>query len=319
MRLSKPQAKIFIPVALVILYLFSGFYIVGNDEVGVVRLLGKVYLSRVQPGLHYRPPYPFTKLDKVKVRQVRRVTIGIEPVEAIVGRQSSPFYAQFLTGDQNIVNLQAVVHFTVRDPVKFLFASRDPEKTIQCVAESVLAKEIAQTSVDDILTVGKIAVQNRTRSHVQQVLDEVYNLGVTVVAVTVQKVSPPDQVKDAFEVVTKARQNRHQRVLEAQSYANTVIPKARGEAQKILNEAIAYRDKVIAEAEGNANKFLALLAEYRKEKDVTASRLYLEAMEELLPRIKKVIVDPHGGKLDIGMVRRDVESQQQSVQANPSK
>ncbi|MGQ9463931.1 MAG: FtsH protease activity modulator HflK [Candidatus Fervidibacter sp.] len=201
-------------------------------------------------------------------------------MEAIVGRQGSPFYAQFLTGDQNIVSLQAVVHFTVRDPVKFLLPPVSRKRQSNASPNPSLAKEISQTPVDDILTVGKIAIQNRTRSQVQQVLDEIYNLGMTVVALTVQKVSPSDQVKDAFESETKARQNRHRRILAAQSYANTVIPKARGEAQKILNEAIAYRDKVIAEAEGNADKFLALLAEYRKAKDVTASRLYLEAMEE---------------------------------------
>ncbi len=291
--------------ALIGLYLLSGFYIVGSDEVGVVRLFGKVWQPRVQPGLHYRPPFPFSRLDKVKVRQVRRVAIGMETADVVLQRQPQPLRMQFLTGDQNIVNLQAVVQFTVRDPVRFLFAASEPERIIQCVAEAAMAKEVAQMSVDDILTVGKIGVQNRVRGQVQRLLDEVYDLGVTVVTVTIQKVSPPDQVKDAFDAVTKARQSRHQRILEAQSYANTVIPKARGEAQKLLNEAIAYRDKVVAEAKGNAAKFLALLSEYRKAKDVTRVRLYIEAMEELLPKIKKVIVDPRGGKLDIGMIRRE--------------
>ncbi|MFA0740489.1 MAG: hypothetical protein DFNUSKGM_000596 [Candidatus Fervidibacter sacchari] len=291
--------------ALIGLYLLSGFYIVGSDEVGVVRLFGKVWQPRVQPGLHYRPPFPFSRLDKVKVRQVRRVAIGMETADVVLQRQPQPFRMQLLTGDQNIVNLQAVVQFTVRDPVRFLFTASEPERIIQCVAEAAVAKEVAQMSVDDILTVGKIGVQNRVRGQVQRLLDEVYDLGVTVVAVTIQKVSPPDQVKDAFDAVTKARQSRHQRILEAQSYANTVIPQARGEAQKLLNEAIAYRDRVVAEAKGNADKFLALLSEYRKAKDVTKARLYIEAMEELLPKIKKVIVDPHGGKLDIGMIRRE--------------
>jgi membrane protease subunit HflK len=291
--------------ALIGLYLLSGFYIVGSDEVGVVRLFGKVWQPRVQPGLHYRPPFPFSRLDKVKVRQVRRAAIGMEVADVVLQKQPQPFRMQFLTGDQNIVNLQAIVQFTVRDPVRFLFAASEPERIIQCVAEAAMAKEVAQISVDDILTVGKIGVQNRVRGQVQRLLDEVYDLGVTVVAVTIQKVSPPDQVKDAFDAVTKARQSRHQRILEAQSYANTVIPQARGEAQRLLNEAIAYRDRVVAEAKGNADKFLALLSEYRKAKDVTKTRLYIEAMEELLPKIKKVIVDPRGGKLDIGMIRRE--------------
>jgi len=305
MNLPKIAVRKYWLGALIGLYLVSGFYIVGSDEVGVVRLFGKVWQSRVQPGLHYRPPFPFSRLDKVKVRQVRRVGIGMKVADVVLQRQPQPFRMQFLTGDQNIVNLQAVVQFTVRDPVRFLFAASEPERIIQCVAEAAMAKEVAQMSVDDILTVGKIGVQNRVREQVQRLLDEVYDLGVTVVAVTIQKVSPPDQVKDAFDAVTKARQSRHQRILEAQSYANTIIPQARGEAQKLLNEAIAYRDRVVAEAKGNTAKFLALLSEYRKAKDVTKVRLYIEAMEELLPKITKVIVDPRGGKLDIGMIRRE--------------
>lgn len=283
------------------LYLLSGVYIVGSDEVGVVRLFGRVWQERVPPGLHYRPPFPFTRLDKVKVRQVRRVTVGMEAPDVVMGRQTNPLQAQFLTGDQNIILVRTVVQYTVHDPVRFLFTAADPEGIIQRVAESALASEIAQMPVDEVMTTGKIAIQNRVRQQAQLWLDRI---GVSVVAVTIEKVAPPDPVKDAFEAVTQARQNRHRLILEAQSYANTVIPQARGEAQKLINEAVAYRDRRIAEAKGEAERFLALLAEYRKAKDVTSARLYLEAMEELLPKIKKVIVDPHGGQLDVGMVQR---------------
>lgn len=283
------------------LYLLSGIYIVGSDEVGVVRLFGRVWQERVPSGLHYRLPFPFTRLDKVKVRQVRRVTVGMEAPDVVIGRQTNPLQAQFLTGDQNIILVRAIVQYTVRDPVRFLFAAADPEGIIQRVTESALASEIAQMPVDEVMTTGKIAIQNRVRQRAQLWLDRI---GVSVVAVTIEKVAPPDPVKDAFEAVTQARQNRHRLILEAQSYANTIIPQSRGEAQKLINEAIAYRDRRIAEAKGEAERFMALLAEYRKAKDVTSARLYLEAMEELLPKIKKVIVDPHGGQLDVGMVQR---------------
>ncbi|MCS7187014.1 MAG: FtsH protease activity modulator HflK [Armatimonadota bacterium] len=284
-----------------LLYLLSGFYIVGGDEVGVVRLFGRVWQRRVPSGLHYRPPFPFTRLDKVKVRQVRRTTIGMEAPDVVIGRQANPLQAQFLTGDQNIILVRAVAQYTVRDPVRFLFAASDPEGLVGKFIEAALTNEIAQMPVDAVMTTGKIAIQNRVREKAQQWLNEI---GVCVVAVTIERVAPPDPVKDAFEAVTQARQTRHRLILEAQSYANTVIPQARGEAQKLINEAIAYRDKRIAEAKGEAARFLALLAEYRKAKDVTSARLYLEAMEELLPKIKKVIVDPRGGQLDIGMVQR---------------
>lgn len=287
--------------ACVALYLLSGIYIVGSDEVGVVRLFGRVWQERAPSGLHYRPPFPFTRLDKVKVRQVRRVTVGMEAPDVVMGRQTNPLQAQFLTGDQNIILVRAVIQYNVSDPVRFLFAAADPKGIIQRVTESVLASEITQMPVDEVMTTGKIAIQNRVRQQAQFWLDRI---GVSVVAVTIEKVAPPDPVKAAFEAVTQARQNRHRIILEAQSYANTVIPQARGEAQKLINEAVAYRDRRIAEAKGEAERFLALLAEYRKAKDVTSARLYLEAMEELLPKIKKVIVDPHGGQLDVGMVQR---------------
>ncbi len=282
-------------------YLLSGFYIVGSDEVGVVRLFGQVWQERVPPGLHYRPPFPLTRLDKVKVRQVRRITIGMEAPDALLGRQANPLQAQFLTGDQNIILVRAVVQYTVRDPVQYLFVAAEPDGIVQRVAEAALTSEIVQMPVDAVMTAGKIAVQNRVRQKAQQWLSDI---GVSVTAVTIEKVAPPDPVKDAFDAVTQARQSRHRLILEAQSYANTVIPQARGEAQKLINDAIAYRDRRIAEAKGEAARFLALLAEYRKAKDVTTARLYLEAMEELLPKIKKVIVDPRGGQLDVGMVQR---------------
>ncbi len=283
------------------LYLLAGVYIVSSDEVGVVRLFGRVWQKRVPPGLHYRPPFPLTRLDKVKVRQVRRITVGMEAPDIVIGRQANPLQAQFLTGDQNIILVRAIIQYTVRDPVRFLFTAADPEGIIGKFVEAALTDEIAKMTVDEVMTTGKITIQNRVRQKAQQWLD---GIGVSIAAVTIEKVAPPDPVKDAFEAVTQARQTRHRLILEAQSYANTIIPQARGEAQKLINEAIAYRDKRIAEAKGEAERFLALLAEYRKAKDVTSARLYLEAMEELLPKIKKVIVDPRGGQLDVGMVQR---------------
>jgi len=268
------------------LYLLAGVYIVSSDEVGVVRLFGRVWQKRVPPGLHYRPPFPLTRLDKVKVRQVRRITVGMEAPDIVIGRQANPLQAQFLTGDQNIILVRAIIQYTVRDPVRFLFTAADPEGIIGKFVEAALTDEIAKMTVDEVMTTGKITIQNRVRQKAQQWLDK---LGVSIAAVTIEKVAPPDPVKDAFEAVTQARQTRHRLILEA---------------QKLINEAIAYRDKRIAEAKGEAERFLALLAEYRKAKDVTSARLYLEAMEELLPKIKKVIVDPRGGQLDVGMVQR---------------
>jgi membrane protease subunit HflK len=288
----------------VVVYLLSGVFIIRSEEVGVVRLFGRVWQERVPPGLHYRPPFPFSRLNKIKVRQIRRVTIGMQAADALMGRQSNPALAQFLTGDQNIIIVRAVAQFTIRDPVSFLFTAADAEGIVQRVVETMLAEEVACTSVDEVMTTGKIALQNRVRKKAQLLLDDRHHLGVALVAVALERVAPPDPVKDAFEAVTQARQTRQQRVLEAQTYANTVLPQARGETQRIINEAIAYRARRIAEAKGNADRFLALWAQYRKAKEVTAARLYLEAVEEILPRLKKVIVDAESGQLDVGMVRR---------------
>jgi len=167
-----------------LVYLLSGFYIVGSDEVGVVRLFGKVWQERVEPGLHYRPPFPFTRLDKVKVRQVRRVAVGAELPDILVGRQANPLQGEFLTGDQNIITLRATIHYTVHDPVAFLFSAQDPEGLLRRAAEHVLTKTVAQMPVDEVMTSGKIQVQNRCCTLLQRLLDERERLGVTVVAFT---------------------------------------------------------------------------------------------------------------------------------------
>ncbi len=289
-------------IAAAVLYALSGIYFVQPDEQAVVQRLGKVVAERVQPGVHYRLPYPIDRVDKLKVRKVWQVTVGATLTDQTL-EQAPTQQAEFLTGDQNLINIVMTVQYTIADPVAYLFHAKDVEGIIARAAEASLAHAVATRTVDALLTTGKVEAQNAVRQTAQQILDRQYKVGVTISAVAIGQSAPPAEVADAFRDVASARADRDRFVNEAQAYANEVIPQARGEAQKMLNEAHAYRTKKINEATGDAARFTKLAAEYAKAKQVTSDRLYIEAMEEILPKIKKLVVDPQAG-VDLGVIRR---------------
>ena len=202
--------------------------------------------------------------------------------------------ALMLTGDENIVKLQFIVQYKVRtgpDGVTdYLFNVRDPRETIRSGAEAAMREVVGRTGIDAVLTEGKEKVQQEAQAELQGILD-LYDVGIEVLTVKLQDVDPPDQVSDAFKDVISAQQDRERMINEALGYANDVVPKARGQAAQIINEAQGYREAKVREAEGTAQRFVAVYEEYAKAKDVTRQRLYIETMEEILPRANKVILD----------------------------
>lgn len=291
------------PLILAGLWLLSGFYSLRPDEQGVVRLFGRVVEEYVPPGLHWRWPWPCTRLDRVKVRERKRVVVGFDPADRITGRQPSPLLSQFLTGDQNLIHIEMSVYFTVREPAKYLFRARDITTLVQMAAEQALTQAVAGSPVDDVLTEGRLRLQAEVLQHAQELLNQ-HDVGVQLASVNLQNVYPPSEVREAFASVVNAREDRQRLINEAQAYANEVIPKARGEAERILREAEAYRDEAVQRARGDAQRFLSLYEEYRKAKDLTTTRLYLEAMETLLPRLRKVMVDTGRGQpVELGVVK----------------
>ncbi len=271
-------------------YLGSGFYVVKTDEQGVVRRFGKVVANNIRPGVHYRWPYPFEQVDTPKTTQIKRMSVGFFFTEE--GRTTIPNTTQseMLTGDTNIINVQMMIQYTIKDPAEYLFRVYKPDFLIRKAAESVLTQILGSMSVDEVLTVGKVEIQERTRQETQLLLDK-YQTGIRIVAANLQAVEPPAAVIDAFNDVSSAKIDRQRFINEAEGLKNELLPKARGEAQKILAEAEGYRIEKINRARGEAEQFLSILQEYEKAQDITEIRLYLETMEKILPSIQKLIVD----------------------------
>ena len=273
-----------------IFWLFTGVYTVGPDEVGVVQRFGK-YDRTVQSGLNYHMPFPIETVKTPKVTEVKRIEVGFRTVGKnqyrTVERESL-----MLTGDENIVDAELIVQYKIKEPINYLFNFIGPELTLREAAEASLRTVVGRHNIDEALTSGKLMIQEETKELLQSILDK-YETGAQVVAVQLQDVSPPKQVIDAFKDVASAKEDKNRMSNEAEGYRNDIIPKARGEAQAMIREAEGFREARIARAEGDVAKFKAILKEYSKAKDVTRERLYLEAMEEILPGIEKYIV-PNG-------------------------
>ena len=265
-------------------FVLSAFYVVGPDEEGVVRRFGK--WVRTEPsGLHFKFPYPIEKVDLPKVTQVQEISVGRILKEA-----------KMLTGDENILLVEVRVQYKIKDAAQYLFNVRNVEETIKDATESALRQTIGSHPIDDPLTEKKAEIMDEIQISLQKMLDH-YECGIDVRQVQLQDVNPPQEVDFAFKDVQSAKEEKEQLINEALGYQNDVIPKARGGAEKLIREAEAYREERIKRAEGDASKFRSVLAEYRKAKNVTEKRLYLETMEQILPGIEKVILDEKAGNL----------------------
>lgn len=282
-------------------YLGSGFYVVKPAEMGVVRLFGKVTGPR-PPGLHYRLPFPVTRFNRVRPAETKTVTVAFDRVDQLLGRTADPRRSEFLTGDQNIMQLRLTVQYTVTDPVAYLFGSTDPEAVIRAEAESCLSGAVASTGVDELIGAGRVRVKAAVRQELDREIVR-HHLGVGVSAVSLQAPTPPKEVAQAFNDVQSAKAEKHRLVLEAEGYRNGVVTRAYGEADQARREAEAYHERRIAEAQGESKRFADLYEQYRQAKSVTGTRLYIEAMEEILPRMKKVFVDSdeNGEPVDLGL------------------
>jgi membrane protease subunit HflK len=267
----------------VVLAVAAGVYMVDPGEIGVVRTFGRES-GRTDPGLHYRIPL-VQNIDVVNVEQIRRLELGFR------GKDKLQVEAQMLTGDENIVEAQMIVQYRVSDPSKYLFELRDPDETLRATAEVALRSMVGRTKIDDVITTGRENVQAETRTWLQRLMNE-YQSGLTVTEVRLQAVDAPDEVREAFHDVVRAREEKEKLINQALGYQADLIPRARGEARKNEREAEGYKEQRVLRANGDAAKFTATLTEYRKAKQVTRQRLYLETMERLLGRVdKKVLVD----------------------------
>jgi membrane protease subunit HflK len=276
-------------------------YIVRIDQQAVVTRFGAVIEARVLPGIHLALPWPIDRATTLKVQQLQRLVVGGELADSITGR-GQPLQSQFLTGDQNIISMRVVVQYSVSVPADYLFRNENVARSVGAAVETALAERVAGHDVDAVLTTEKQKIQDDVRAEAQIILND-YRAGVLLSTINMESVVPPPEAADAFRDVASARADSSRIVSEAQGYSNDVIPRARGQADQMLEEARAHKEARVNEAQGDASRFTQVAAEYAKASEVNGRRLYLETMEQILPRIKKLIVDQNGN-LDLTIIRK---------------
>ena len=274
------------------LWLATGLYLVQTDEQGVVLRFGK-WTDTTDPGLHYHLPYPIETVLLPKVTRVSQIQLGYRSGDRVDhnGHREVPEESRMLTGDENIVEANFAVFWRIKDAGKFLFSVRDPESTVKVAVESVMRNVVARNPIQAVLSEKRDQIAQEATVELQQVLDS-YDAGVFIQEVQLQKVDPPAAVIDAFNDVQRAKADQERLRNEAEAYHNDIVPRARGDALRLVQDAEAYKEQVVDLAQGEAKRFTSILDAYRMAQDVTARRLYLETMEQILKTATKIVVDP---------------------------
>ena len=272
---SKKSAG-FLSAIILVIYLLSGIYIVNDGERGVVLQFGS-FNEITMPGPHWVPRF-IQSVEIVDVSKIRSV------------QQK----AVMLTEDENIVSISFAIQYDIKDASDFIFNLREPDITVSQAGESAIREVMGQNSMDYIITEGRTGVAADTKKLLQSVLDS-YGAGVNIQTLNILEAQPPEQVQDAFSDAIKAREDEQRYINEAEAYRNEIIPLARGKAKQMIEQAIAYKVKLINSAEGEASRFSQLFSEYRKAPEVTKERLYLEAVESVLSKSSKIMIDVDGG------------------------
>ena len=287
---------------LVVAYIVSGVYVVNPGEAAVVRRFGIVIQQRVEEGLHYRVPWPVDKVDIVNIATVRRESVGLTETAGDGHIHDEPMDKfRALTGDTNIIDVEVVIQYQVRDPANYLFnVDFPPHRLIREAVRGSVTNLIAGLPVDEILTTERQRLQDAIRVDAQRRLDS-YNSGLAIVNVNLQKAYPPDEVAEAFRDVASASEDKAKAINEAQGHANSILPEARGDAQKLLADGNSYAAQVVNSAKGAAQAFDSVLAEYNESsriygREITLYRYYLESMEKILAKARVYVVNSTDGE-----------------------
>ncbi|MFH1478225.1 MAG: FtsH protease activity modulator HflK [Candidatus Omnitrophota bacterium] len=279
---------------LILVFIFSGLYSVGPDEVGVIRRFGK-YTRTTDPGLHFKVPFGIEQVNNVKVQYIYKEEFGFRTLKPGIKSQYSQreYFDEslMLTGDLNVLVVEWIVQFKIKDPVKFLFHVRDQKETIRNISEAVMRQVVGDNSVGEVLTTRRVEINQTVQDKLQEILN-LYNAGIQVVTVRLQDVNPPDEVKPSFNEVNEAKQEKEKMINEAWEAYNKAIPAAKGQAEKTIKESEGYALNRVNTAKGDAARFSDTWQAYKEAKEVTRKRLYLEAMEEIIPKAgDKYIMD----------------------------
>ncbi|BCA81165.1 FtsH protease activity modulator HflK [Desulfuromonas sp. AOP6] len=309
----RPSKNLFL-VAVAVLAVFIGmssFYKVDTEETGVILRFGK-FTGYSQPGLHFKLPFGIDRVYLVKTGRVFKEEFGFRTVlpgeRTTYTKKGLEEESLTLTGDLNVSDVEWIVQFQVIDPYKYVFQLKNPVDTIRDVSEAMVRKVIGNSNVTDVLTTERAMLASLIQQDLQQTLNQ-YDIGVRVVTVKFQDVTPPDPVKKAFNEVNEAEQQKESMIFQAREQFNREVPRARGEAKKTVEEAEGYAIERINKARGETNRFEALLLEYRKAPEVTKRRIFLETMEEVLPKLEEIYVMDGAGSNLLPLLPMRSESQ----------
>ncbi|HEU4685483.1 MAG TPA: FtsH protease activity modulator HflK [Nitrospira sp.] len=300
---------------LLIFLLWQSAFIVGPDEEGVVKRFG-MPVRTVGPGPHLKIPLVETVLQP-KVAKLHRIEVGYRTDRQ--GRQQMiPQEALMLTGDMNILAIEFIVQYKIKEASEYLFNVAEIQDTIGKAAEASMREVIGKSKIDEALTTGKAQIQQDAQDLLQKILDQ-YLAGVQIAAIQLQDVDPPEAVAAAFKDVTNAKEDREKLINQAIGYRNDILPKAKGEAAQMVNQAKGYAQARVNRAQGEANRFVATLKEYNQAKDTISKRIYIETMEEILPKVEKIIIDGKAGERMLPYLPLDRLSRKSSVRTEDTK
>jgi len=308
---QKGLLPILVVVVLIVIGAYTSMYEVDTEETGVVLRFGK-FSGFAEPGLHFKLPLGIDRVYLVPTGRVLKEEFGFRTVTPDVRstftKRGLEEESLTLTGDLNVSDVEWIVQFQVADPFKFMFRIKDPVGTIRDISEAMVRKAIGNANVTEVLTTERAQLASEIQRDLQSTLNQ-YDIGVRIVTVKFQDVTPPDPVKAAYNEVNESEQQRESLIFQAREQFNREVPRARGEAKKVLQEAEGYAVERVNKARGETNRFLALLTEYRKAPSVTRSRIYLETLEEVLPRLEEIYVmdDKTGGLLPLLPLRKSME------------
>jgi membrane protease subunit HflK len=298
-----------IGVAVAVIWALSGIYVIQKGEEGMLFRFGKLARLGVQSGLHYHVPSPVERLEKIPVDKIQRVERGFRSVGRAAGsarayqwesRHQTGSYEKRLdeslifTGDENIIDINTVIQYRVRDPMKYVLNLEDPAMAVSTYGQESLRRVVSISGIDEMLTTDRIRIEEAVAARLQGLLD-LSDAGIDVIGVELQDVHPPVEVVSAFREVASAKEDKNRMVNQAEAYRDSLVPEARGRAAEALAEAEAIKTESIERANGESSRFLAMVGEHRAHQDVTEIRMYLETMEVVLPGLEKFIVEPGMG------------------------
>jgi membrane protease subunit HflK len=293
---NKTLLRYFLSALFVFILLLNSLFQIGPEEVGVITRFGK-YVRKVEPGLKVKFPIIET-LYKVAVERQQKEEFGFRTTRPAVQSEYSKVgtveESLMLTGDLNLADVEWIVQYRIEDPYSYLFKVREPVSTLRDISEASMREIVGDRTVNEVLTVGRAEIASSVHQKIQKLCTE-YSLGIRIEQVVLQDVNPPDPVKDAFNDVNQAQQERETLINQARSEYNKVIPKAKGQAEETIQRAEGYATERVNNSLGEAARFNALYYEYIKAPEVTKRRIYLETMEEVIPRLgHKIITDESG-------------------------